>query len=89
MKKKYLGDEAPMPQSGVKPTITERPIIRQAANGSEITFQCRCVGDPKPTIHWYSFKKIDFIDFNAIKSKNVNFEGFIKNGKLLKTKDII
>lgn len=47
-----LGDEAPVPDDGIKPTFTERPIIRQTDDGSKITFECRCVGDPKPTVLW-------------------------------------
>lgn len=48
----YLGDEAPVPDDGIKPTFTERPIIRQSDDGGRITFECRCVGDPKPIITW-------------------------------------
>lgn len=47
-----LGDEAPVPEDGIKPTFTERPIIRQSDDGGKITFECRCVGDPKPSIQW-------------------------------------
>lgn len=47
-----LGDEAPVPDDGIKPTFTERPIIRQSDDGGKITFDCRCVGDPKPSIQW-------------------------------------
>lgn len=47
-----LGDEAPVPDDGIKPTFTERPIIRQSEDGVKITFECRCVGDPKPSIQW-------------------------------------
>lgn len=47
-----LGDEAPVPDDGIKPTFTERPVIRQSDDGGKITFECRCVGDPKPTIQW-------------------------------------
>lgn len=49
-----LGDEAPVPDDGIKPTFTERPVIRQSDDGGKITFECRCVGDPKPSIQWYS-----------------------------------
>lgn len=49
----YLGDEAPVPDDGIKPTFTERPMIRQSEDGVKITFECRCVGDPKPNISWY------------------------------------
>lgn len=47
-----LGDEAPVPEDGIKPTFTERPMIRQSDDGGKITFECRCVGDPKPMIAW-------------------------------------
>lgn len=47
------GDEAPVPEDDhIKPTFTERPVIRQSDDGNKITFECRCVGDPKPTIQW-------------------------------------
>lgn len=47
-----LGDEAPVPDDTIKPTFTERPVIRQSDDGTKITFECRCVGKPKPTIAW-------------------------------------
>lgn len=47
-----LGDEAPVPDDGVKPTFTERPVIRQSDDGNTITFECRLAGDPKPTVKW-------------------------------------
>lgn len=47
-----IGDEAPVPEDYIKPTFTERPIIRQSDDGTKITFECRCVGKPKPTIAW-------------------------------------
>lgn len=47
------GDEAPVPQeSGIKPTFTERPVIRQSDEGSDVIIECRLVGEPKPTIVW-------------------------------------
>lgn len=49
----HTGDEAPVPDDGIKPTFTERPVIRQSEDGGNITFECRCVGDPKPTVIWY------------------------------------
>jgi len=50
-----IGDEAPVPESaeGIKPTFTERPVIRQSEDGGNVTFECRCVGDPTPTVTWY------------------------------------
>lgn len=47
-----LGDEAPVPDDGIKPTFTERPVIRQSDDGGNITFECRCVGDPEPNVKW-------------------------------------
>lgn len=47
-----IGDEAPVPENGIKPTFTERPVIRQSDDGGKITFECRCVGDPKPSLVW-------------------------------------
>lgn len=52
LNKNLIGDEAPVPDDGIKPTFTERPVIRQTDDGGKITFECRCVGDPKPTIAW-------------------------------------
>lgn len=49
------GDEAPVPDDGCKPTFTERPIIKQLEedkSGGRISFECRCVGDPKPELTW-------------------------------------
>lgn len=47
----YLGDEA-LPADGVKPTFTEKPVIRQS--DGKIIFECRLIADPsqKPTIEW-------------------------------------
>jgi hypothetical protein len=39
-----LGDEAAIPSGGVKPTFTERPVIRQSDEGNKIIFQCRLAG---------------------------------------------
>ena len=55
MKTNYKGDEAPMPDDGVRPTFTERPVIKQLdddKSGGRIMFECRCVGDPKPEVEW-------------------------------------
>lgn len=55
MKTNYKGDEAPMPDDGVRPTFTERPVIKQLEDdksGGRIMFECRCVGDPKPEVEW-------------------------------------
>ena len=48
-----LGDEAPLPQGGVKPTFTERPVIRQSDEGNKIIFECRLVGEPVPEVSWF------------------------------------
>lgn len=45
------GDEAPVPEDGIKPTFTERPNIRQLDEG-HVVFECRCVGKPKPDVRW-------------------------------------
>lgn len=47
-----IGDEAPVPDDGIKPTFTERPVIRQSDDGNTITFECRLAGDPKPSVKW-------------------------------------
>ncbi|XP_011700586.1 PREDICTED: muscle M-line assembly protein unc-89-like isoform X1 [Wasmannia auropunctata] len=49
----FDSDEAPVPDDGIKPTFTERPVIRQSDDGNTITFECRLVGDPKPSVKWY------------------------------------
>ncbi|CAF4902481.1 unnamed protein product [Pieris macdunnoughi] len=54
----FDSDEAPVPEDYIKPTFTERPVIRQSEDGTKITFECRCVGKPKPTITWYHGKKL-------------------------------
>lgn len=50
-----LGDDAPIPKGGVKPTFTERPIIRQEGDGAsaKVVFECKLVGEPMPEILWY------------------------------------
>lgn len=48
------GDEAPVPEDGIKPTFTERPVIRQTEDGAKIIFECRCVGKPAPTVTWFN-----------------------------------
>ncbi|XP_023247566.1 disorganized muscle protein 1-like [Copidosoma floridanum] len=49
----FDSDEAPVPDDGIKPTFTERPVIRQSDDGNTITFECRLAGDPKPSVMWY------------------------------------
>jgi hypothetical protein len=41
-----------VPVEGIKPTFTERPVIRQTEDGGKVSFECRLVGDPKPTVTW-------------------------------------
>lgn len=51
----FDSDEAPIPKGrGVKPTFTERPVIRQAEDDSgKVVFECRLAGDPRPEVAWY------------------------------------
>ncbi|XP_054161595.1 twitchin-like isoform X2 [Oppia nitens] len=51
-------DEAPPPIDGAKPTFTEKPVIKKSDDCSRITFECRLVADPNPTIQWYLNNKI-------------------------------
>lgn len=39
-------------QENVKPTFTERPVIRQSDDGAKVFFECRLVGEPKPAVTW-------------------------------------
>lgn len=50
-----LGEEVPVPADGFKPAFTERPVTRQSDDGKNIIFECRCIGDPKPTYTWQVF----------------------------------
>ena len=51
----FAGEEAPVPEGGgVKPTFTERPVIRQSEEeANKIIFECRLVGEPRPEITWF------------------------------------
>ena len=54
----FPGEEAPIPKGGVKPTFTERPVIRQSEEEpNKIIFECRLVGEPRPEITWYHNEK--------------------------------
>merc|ERR1712038_1024981 len=54
----FDSDEASIPTGGgVKPTFTERPVIRQSDEGTKIIFQCRLAGEPKPNLTWYHGEK--------------------------------
>merc|ERR1712038_143996 len=54
----FDSDEASIPTGGgVKPTFTERPVIRQSDEGTKIIFQCRLAGEPKPSLTWYHGEK--------------------------------
>lgn len=48
-----IGDEAPVPDNGIKPTFTERPVIRQTDDGNSVIIECRVVGEPKPSVQWF------------------------------------
>jgi len=54
----FDSDEATIPTGGVKPTFTERPVIRQSDEGNKIIFQCRLAGEPTPTLTWYHGEKV-------------------------------
>nr|CAD7443489.1 unnamed protein product [Timema bartmani] len=54
----FDSDEAPASADSIKPTFTERPVIRQSEDGVKVSFECRLVGDPKPTITWYHGSKV-------------------------------
>ncbi|KAK2728043.1 hypothetical protein QYM36_008500, partial [Artemia franciscana] len=41
---------ASVPKNGVRPTFTERPVIRQSDDGTKVFFECRLVGDPQPEV---------------------------------------
>ncbi len=41
-----------MPKDGLKPTFTERPVIRQT-DDQKIVFECRLVGEPLPEVVWF------------------------------------
>ena len=47
------GDEAEIPKNGVRPTFTERPVIRQTEDEAKVLFECRLVGEPLPEVVWY------------------------------------
>ncbi|XP_037070962.1 disorganized muscle protein 1-like [Pollicipes pollicipes] len=47
-------EEPPAQQENVgRPSFTEKPVIRQAADGSSVTFECRLTADPQPSMQWY------------------------------------
>ncbi|XP_058812495.1 twitchin isoform X5 [Topomyia yanbarensis] len=52
----FDSEEVPIPADGFKPAFTERPVTRQSDDGKNIIFECRCIGDPKPTYTWYHEK---------------------------------
>jgi hypothetical protein len=54
----FDSDEATIPQGGVKPTFTERPVIRQSDEGNKIIFQCKLAGEPEPNLVWYHGEKM-------------------------------
>ncbi|KAF0296565.1 Twitchin [Amphibalanus amphitrite] len=38
---------------GLAPTFAKKPSIQQAPDGSRLTFECRVVAEPRPTLSWY------------------------------------
>ena len=46
------GEEATAGSKETKPIFTEKPVIKQADDGSKITFECKLISDPLPTIEW-------------------------------------
>lgn len=46
------GEEATSGSKETKPIFTEKPVIKQAEDGSKITFECKLIADPLPTIEW-------------------------------------
>uniref|UniRef100_T1JKL2 Ig-like domain-containing protein n=1 Tax=Strigamia maritima TaxID=126957 RepID=T1JKL2_STRMM len=48
----FDSDDANIPDEGVKPTFTDRPVIRQSDDGNKVIFECRLVADPTPIITW-------------------------------------
>ena len=56
----------------IKPTFTERPVIRQSEEGAKIIFECRLVGEPKPQVTWYHNDKV--VDASKDKRYNITME---------------
>uniref|UniRef100_T1IZ97 Ig-like domain-containing protein n=1 Tax=Strigamia maritima TaxID=126957 RepID=T1IZ97_STRMM len=54
----FDSDDANIPDEGVKPTFTDRPVIRQSDDGNKVIFECRLVADPTPIITWYQGTKV-------------------------------
>uniref|UniRef100_A0AAG5CSE1 Twitchin n=1 Tax=Anopheles atroparvus TaxID=41427 RepID=A0AAG5CSE1_ANOAO len=52
----FDSEEVPVPADGFKPAFTDRPVTRQSDDGKNIIFECRCIGDPKPSYSWYHEK---------------------------------
>ncbi|XP_050099309.1 twitchin isoform X9 [Anopheles aquasalis] len=52
----FDSEEVPVPADGFKPAFTDRPVTRQSDDGKNIIFECRCIGDPKPSYTWYHEK---------------------------------
>ena len=44
--------------------IVEDPFNRSANIGSNVTFNCTAIGDPKPTITWIKYNDTDFLKDN-------------------------
>ncbi|XP_050067771.1 twitchin isoform X12 [Anopheles maculipalpis] len=52
----FDSEEVPVPADGFKPAFTDRPVTRQSDDGKNIIFECRCIGDPKPSYSWFHEK---------------------------------
>nr|XP_040219909.2 twitchin isoform X7 [Anopheles coluzzii] len=52
----FDSEEVPVPADGFKPAFTDRPVTRQSDDGKNIIFECRCIGDPKPSYTWFHEK---------------------------------
>ena len=48
-----IDDEAAIPSGTVRPTFTDRPVIRQSDEEGKVIFECKMVGSPKPDIRWF------------------------------------
>ncbi|UYV65937.1 unc-22 [Cordylochernes scorpioides] len=44
--------DEPASDEGVKPTFTEKPVIKQEDDFKTVIFECRLIADPAPTIQW-------------------------------------
>ncbi len=58
-----IGEDDGVPTEGTRPVFTEKPTIKGADNFSKVTFECRLIADPKPTIEWYAveYSKVIYV----------------------------